>query len=300
MHRGRRSDDLLQTIQDHQEKAMEHVRMNPSFAHSGSARSPLQDSSDWLELARLLNGIDWVTMNLDGRFQLTDKPARGSCPVLIPIEEAVVRLEFAKQAAESLRLSLQVIACTQARAAGALTADIDPRDRKFLSGTKTADGLHVFCSSLDAAISRALVYALYADVVCFTSPNADFSEAVRFASELKASFPAIRLAFGLSPKPDGASWNELEHRALERKLGSVGYDYYFVTQFGRTIFPYSPVCGSWILFDDAAPGSSGREETLTDEMSPLTRRHVGGRMLLTRQFSGRYSSRIHQEMRARR
>jgi isocitrate lyase len=225
---------------------MEHVSTS-SLAQSCTAPSPLPGFSDWLELAKLLIDLDWVAMKLEGPFQPTEKAARGHSPVLIPTKEAVIKLEFAKRTAESLQLSLQVFACTDARAAVALKADTDARDRKFLSGPKTPDGLHAFCGSLDAAISRALVYARYADVVCFKSSNADFPEAVRFASELKASFPSKRLAFGHAPRPDGAGWNEFDHGFLARKLRSVGYDHYFVTQFGRTIFPFTPVSGSWVL-----------------------------------------------------
>jgi isocitrate lyase len=154
-----------------------------------------------IELAAYLMEIDPVTICL-GPFQFTGKVGRGHRPVLIPIGEVIRKLEFVTQAAKSLNVCLSVFACTEARAAVALNSDTDLRDRKFLTGSKTSEGLHAYCGGPDAAISRALAFARYADVVCFKSSNADLAEANHFASEIKGAFPGKGLGFGHAPRPD--------------------------------------------------------------------------------------------------
>jgi isocitrate lyase len=202
-----------------------------------------------LELVRQLMELKSVAMNLQGSFQLASDD-RDHHPALVSMREAVQRLESAKSAADSLGVSLRVFACTDARIAAALTSDADRRDRKFLSGTRTLEGFHTYCGGLDAAISRGLVFAQHADVVCFRSNEADLSEAARFAAILKSAFPAKTLAFGHNATQNGLRWNELDHRTFAEKLQKLGYDAYFVTQFGQTIFPYTPLSGAWVLLND--------------------------------------------------
>jgi isocitrate lyase len=134
-----------------------------------------------------------------------------------------------------------------------LNADTDRRDHKFLSGSITPDGLHSYCGGLEAAISRACIYAQHANVVGINSANSDLFEAAAFAARVKTLFPKIQLAFVHAPRPDGKGWNELEHRILENRLHNLGYDYYAVTQFGRTVFPSASISGSWVIIDDAQP-----------------------------------------------
>ena len=79
---------------------------------------------------------------------------------------------------------------------------------------------------------------------------ADLSEAACFAAVLKSRFPGKSLAFGHNATQNGLRWNELDHRSFEEKLKKLGYDAYFVTQFGQTIFPYTPLTGAWVLLND--------------------------------------------------
>jgi isocitrate lyase len=187
---------------------------------------------------------------------------------LLSIAEMVRRLNTAREAANLLEHPLHVLACTEARNAAALEGDDDVRDRRFLSGMKTADNSYVYCGGLDAAIARALVFARYAEVVCLRTHSTDLAEAAHFASEVQSSFPGKKLGFGHMPAPDGVRWNELDHLAFAARLHQMGYNFYFVTQFGQTTFPRPPASGAWVLIDDAV-----RTQLMEDETLPALTTH---------------------------
>ena len=195
----------------------------------------------------------------EGFIQRTpNEPSFG--PVLIPLDEAVRKLVSARETARVHGTDLDVFACTEARRAVAICSDRDSRDRKYLSGMTYGGALHAYCGGLDAAISRALIYASQADVVCFKSEVPDISEARRFAAAIQASFPEKQLGFGYSPRSDGPKWNELDHAAFQSELSSIGFTHYFFTQFGSAVFPHFPFRKQWVMFDDtlkSAPPTIG-------------------------------------------
>ncbi len=247
---------------------MEELAVNSSLqAVESSSSAPLALNSS-IELARRLMGIGALATNCFGQLQTAESVDHGSRRTLLSIAETVRRLDAAREAASLLRHPLQVLACTEARAAVALENDADARDRKFLSGMKTEDNSHVYCGGLDAAISRALVFARYAEVVCFRSQSIDLAEAAYFVSQVRSSFPGKRLGFGHMPMLDGIRWNELDHRAFDARLRQIGYDFYFVTQFGQTTFPHAPASGAWVLMDDAV-----RSQAMDSELLPALTAH---------------------------
>jgi isocitrate lyase len=232
-----------------------------SLQAAASGPSALFALNSSIVLARRLMEIGALAANCYGQLQ-TAESVDGSCRTLLSIAETVRRLNAAREAANLLEHPLYVLACTEARNAAALQDDDDVRDRRFLSGMKTGDNAHVYCGGLDAAISRALVFARYAEVVCFRSQSTDLAEAAHFASEVQSSFPGKKLGFGYVPLPDGVRWNELDHRAFGARLRQIGYDFYFVTQFGQTTFPHAPASAAWVLIDDAVRNQSIDSETL--------------------------------------
>jgi hypothetical protein len=70
------------------------------------------------------------------------------------------------------------------------------------------------------------------------------------------------------PLPDGVRWNELDHRAFGARLRQIGYDFYFVTQFGQTTFPHAPASAAWVLIDDAV-----RNQSIDSEILPALTAH---------------------------
>lgn len=220
-------------------------------AHSWQALPPSKTWTDSIELVKQLTQVGAVAIKLPEYFHQTALIEQPLGLVLVPVDAAVKRLVSAREAVRSLGAEFSIFACTEARRAVAIGRDRDSRDRKYLSGLISFDGLHVYCGGLDATISRGLIYAPHADVVCFKSATPDISEARRFAAAIRAAFPKKQLAFGYSPKPDGSRWNEIDHAAFESELYSVGFDYYFFTQFGSVVFPHFPSKNRWAMLDDA-------------------------------------------------
>ncbi len=237
---------------------------SPKTTANSSALFALNSS---IVLARRLMEIGALAANCYGQLQTAGSVDRTPC-TLLSIEETVRRLTAAREAANLLEHPLQILACTEARNAAALEDDDDVRDRRFLSGMKTRDNSYVYCGGLDAAISRALVFARYAEIVCLRSQSTDLAEAAHFASEVQSSYPGKKLGFGHMPMPDGIRWNELDHRAFSARLRQMGYDFYFVTQFGQTTFPNAPASGAWVLIDDAV-----RKQAMDDESLPALTAH---------------------------
>lgn len=192
--------------------------------------------------------------------------------VLNPVDEAVRKLVSAREMARVHGMDLGIFACTEARRAMAVRSDRDSRDRKYLSGMTYGGALHAYCGGLDAAISRALIYAPHADVVCFRSEVPDISEARRFAATVQIAFPEKQLAFGYCPRPDSPKWNESDHAMFQSELHSIGFAHYFFTQFGSVIFPRFPSRKRWVLFDDALENASPAAGTVTQLPVPLRRR----------------------------
>jgi len=209
-----------------------------------------------VEFAQRLMELGASAVSCGGRLQVSNGFDTSLRPTLLSTAETVRRLEGARELAVSLGHPIQVIACTDARTAAALEDDGDARDRKFLSGGKTTGNTHAYCGGLNAAVSRAMTIAVHAEIVCYRSPSVDLAEAAQFASQVRASFPGKVLGFGYRAMPDGPRWNELDYRAFETRLRQIGYDFYFLTQFGQTVFPHPPAPGSWALIGDAVPGTS--------------------------------------------
>ena len=123
--------------------------------------------------------------------------------VLVPTSQFIRTLNAARLAADVSGVPTVLIARTDADAANLLTSDIDPNDAPFLTGERTPEGFFHVRPGVEQAISRALAYAPYADVIwCETSvPNLE--EARRFAEAVHAKFPGKLLAYNCSPSFTG-------------------------------------------------------------------------------------------------
>ena len=153
--------------------------------------------------------------------------------VLVPASEFIQKLIAARLAADVLGVPTVLIARTDADAARLLLSDIDPRDEPFLTGGRTQEGFHHYLGGIDAAISRGLLYAPYADVLWCETSEPDVEQARRFATAIHARYPGKLLAYNCSPS---FHWKkkltEHEIAQFQTQLGHLGYKYQFVTLAG--------------------------------------------------------------------
>jgi isocitrate lyase len=153
--------------------------------------------------------------------------------VLVPTREFVQKLQAARLAADVLDVPTMLVARTDAGSATFVTSDVDERDRPFLTGSRTPEGFHAVRCGLEAAITRGLAYAPYADMLWCETSTPDIEEARRFAEGIHARFPGKLLAYNCSP-----SFNWSRHLSREaiasfqRDLASFGYVFQFVTLAG--------------------------------------------------------------------
>jgi len=153
--------------------------------------------------------------------------------VLVPTSEAIQKLVAARLAADVLGVPTLIMARTDADSAHLLTSDIDPRDRKFLTGERTAEGFYCIKGGLESSIARAISYAPYADLIWCETSHPDLHEARLFAEAVHAKFPDKLLAYNCSPS---FNWKKnLDDATIARfqlELARMGYKFQFVTLAG--------------------------------------------------------------------
>jgi isocitrate lyase len=133
-----------------------------------------------------------------------------------------------------------VIARTDAEAADLVTSDIDPRDREFLTGERTVEGFYRTRPGIGQAISRAIAYADYADLVWCETGKPDLEFAREFAEAVHKVHPGKMLAYNCSPS---FNWKKnLDDATIarfQRELGAMGYKFQFITLAGFHSLNYS-------------------------------------------------------------
>jgi isocitrate lyase len=126
-----------------------------------------------------------------------------------------------------------IMARTDADSAHLLTSDIDPWDREFLTGERTAEGFFRIRGGLDSAMARGISYAPYADLIWCETSHPDLDEARRFAEAVLATYPGKMLAYNCSPS---FNWKKnLDDTTIarfQRELSAMGYKFQFITLAG--------------------------------------------------------------------
>jgi isocitrate lyase len=153
--------------------------------------------------------------------------------VLIPTQQAVRHLVAARFAADTLDVPTIIVARTDANAAQLLTSDVDPHDKEFCTGERTAEGFFRMRGGIDAAIARGLAYAPYADLIWCETSEPNIEEARKFAQAIHAQFPGKLLAYNCSPS---FNWKKkLDEKSIaefRETLGKMGYKFQFITLAG--------------------------------------------------------------------
>jgi isocitrate lyase len=153
--------------------------------------------------------------------------------VLVPTDQFVRTLTAARLAADVAGVPTLVIARTDALAATLLTSDVDPRDRRFVSGERTHEGFYQVRNGMEAAIARAQAYAPFADLIWCETSTPDLEEAREFAEGIHSMYPEKLLAYNCSP-----SFNWKQHlddstiARFQKELGAMGYRFQFITLAG--------------------------------------------------------------------
>lgn len=211
--------------------------------------SAWQRNALW-QIAQRMTEAGASAVGLPYGFLATSRAGRQPGPVILPIKTAARRLENARAIAGSTDSRPMVFACTHACETQYLTNDEDSRDRRYLSGTRTIAGLHVYCGGIEASISRALVYAPYADVLSYYCSRLDFDDAERFAAVVSTALPDKQLALGFSATSPALQDRDVNQPNNDKRLRRLGYDYYFFTRQESVVFHSFPQETAWALFDD--------------------------------------------------
>jgi isocitrate lyase len=160
--------------------------------------------------------------------------------VLVPTREACEKLAAARLAADVSGVPTLVIARTDAEAADLLTSDVDPIDKPFCTGERTVEGFYKTRPGFDQAVSRALAYCEYADLVWCETGKPDLAFAKAFADAVHAKFPNKMLAYNCSPS---FNWKKnLDDATIakfQKELGAMGYKFQFITLAGFHSLNYS-------------------------------------------------------------
>ena len=155
--------------------------------------------------------------------------------VLVPISQHIRTLNAARLAADVENVPTVLLCRTDAHSAQLLTADVDERDRPFITGERTPEGFHRIKPGVgvDYAIARGLAYAPYADLLWWETSEPNLDEAERFAREIRAQFPGKMLAYNCSPS---FNWKkklpEDKIASFQKAIGAMGYKFQFVTLAG--------------------------------------------------------------------
>jgi isocitrate lyase len=153
--------------------------------------------------------------------------------VLVPTTQFVRTLNAARLAADVLDVPTVLVARTDALSAALLTSDIDEYDREFVTGERTSEGFFRVRDGIDAAISRGLAYAPYADLLWFETSTPDLGEARAFADAIHERYPGKLMAYNCSPS---FNWRQAlgddEIAGFQDQLNEWGYRFQFITLAG--------------------------------------------------------------------
>lgn len=185
------------------------------------------------ELMKAMIEAGAAAVHLEDQLASAKKCGHLGGKVVIPTSEAIKKLVAARLAADICGVPTILIARTDANAATLLANDVDVRDREFITGSRTVEGFFAVRSGIEPAISRALSYAPYADMLWCETSEPNLAEARRFAEAVHASYPGKLLAYNLSPS---FNWSrKLDREAIaefQNRLASFGYKFQFVTLAG--------------------------------------------------------------------
>src|SRR5580704_2316300 len=155
--------------------------------------------------------------------------------VLIPTAAHERNLIAARLAADVCGVPSFVLARTDAESAKLITADVDERDREFITGERTAEGFFRLKpgTGLAHCIKRGIAFAKYADLLWWETSTPNLEEAKEFAEAVHKVYPGKMLAYNCSPSFNWeANIDKATIAKFQREIGAMGYKFQFVTLAG--------------------------------------------------------------------
>jgi isocitrate lyase len=153
--------------------------------------------------------------------------------VLVPTQQAVCHLLAARLAADVLDVPTVLVARTDANAATLVTSDVDPYDRRFLTGERSPEGFFVTTPGIEACVARGLAYAPHADLLWMETSEPNLNEAQHFAAAIHERHPGKLLAYNCSPSFNWKKKLDAETIAgFQAQLNAMGYKFQFITLAG--------------------------------------------------------------------
>jgi len=185
------------------------------------------------ELTKACIDAGAAAVHLEDQISSLKKCGHMGGKVLAPASEFLRKFIAARLASDVLGVPTVLIARTDANGARLTRSDIDPVDHPFLTGKRTVEGYFEVRGGLELAITRALAYAPYADVIWCETSTPDLGEAREFAQAILQKFPNKLLAYNCSPS---FNWrrhlDEATISGFQEELGHMGYKFQFVTLAG--------------------------------------------------------------------
>ena len=185
------------------------------------------------ELTKACINAGAAAVHLEDQISSLKKCGHMGGKVLASSSEFLRKFVAARLAADVMGVSTLMVARTDAKSARLTRSDIDPIDQPFLTGKRTVEGYFEVKGGLELAITRALSYAPYADVIWCETSTPDLGEAREFAQAILEKFPNKLLAYNCSPS---FNWKlHMDHASLQgfqEELGTMGYKFQFVTLAG--------------------------------------------------------------------
>jgi isocitrate lyase len=185
------------------------------------------------ELMKALIEAGAAAVHFEDQLAAAKKCGHMGGKVLVPTAEFVQKLIAARLAADVCGVPTILIARTDANGAHLLTSDIDPYDRRFLTGERTVEGFYGVRGGIEQAIARGLAYAPFADMIWCETSEPNLEEARRFAEAIYAEHPGKLLAYNCSPSFNWKKKLDAETIAnFQKELAKMGYKFQFVTLAG--------------------------------------------------------------------
>jgi len=185
------------------------------------------------ELTRAMIEAGAAGVHFEDQLAAAKKCGHMGGKVLVPTQEAIQKLIAARFAADLMDVPTVSIARTDANGAFLITADIDSRDKPFLTGERTAEGYFRLRGGIQCAVSRGLAYCPYADMIWCETAEPNLNEAKIFAEGIHQKYPGKFLSYNCSPS---FNWSaKLDNSTIAKfqtELAAMGYKFQFVTLAG--------------------------------------------------------------------